>query len=506
MTAATAMKAAFNGAEVINPLWAAPDLSVLTAGRRGAVPMPGALFGDLWPLVEGFAEGAGSAPDYPALSLLASAASLVGGKRKVQPYADIPQWREPAILWVAGVGDPSSNKSSGLECVMEAPFKKLEEEYRILHTDTLQDWSGDTERAKAERAAWQDAVKAAAKDGLTTPRMPDSAVDPDKPQRRRLVVKDTTPEAMAAILSGNPAGTLHYRDELAGWLASFDRYAPGGRQFWIEAFGGRSFVIDRKGQDAPISIPFVGVSVSGGIQPDKMADLITGSDDGLLSRFLLAWPEPRPFKRPTRCGDEHRLEGIYRRLDALQWAQGEDGSNIARVLKLTPEAADAFDEWATENNADLDGAGSLYKNFCGKMKGVVLRLSLVVELLHWADKGGPEPDTIGARTVLLAADFVEEYAKPMALRVYGDAALPQSERDAAVVAKHIIRLGQRQFNARTMRRGAGYPGPKKAQDLDAALAHLVEADLIKPAPHRDGETPGRMAANFFVNPGVLSDG
>lgn len=490
----------------ITPMVPAPDMSVLTAGRRAAVPMTGDLLGDLWPMVESFAEGAGSAPDYPALSLLASAASLIGGKRKAQPYADNPQWREPAILWVAGVGDPSSNKSSGLECVMEGPFKKLEEEYRSLHADALQDWTGDTERSKAERSNWQEAVKQAAKEGLGTPRMPDVAVDPEKPQRRRLVVKDTTPEAMAAILSGNSAGTLHYRDELAGWLASFDRYAPGGRQFWIEAFGGRSLVIDRKGQDAPISIPFVGVSVSGGIQPDKMAELMTGADDGLLSRFLLAWPEPRPFKRPTRCGDERRLEAIYRRLDGLQWAQGEGGENIARVLMLTPEAADAFDEWAAENHVQLDGCGSLFKNFCGKMKGVVLRLSLIVELLQWADKGGPEPDTISARTVGLAADFVDEYCKPHALRVYGDAALPQSERDAAVVAKHIIKMGQRQFNARAMRRAAGYPGPKKALDLDAALTHLVDAHFIFPAPDRDSAMPGRMAANYTVNPGVLADG
>ncbi|WP_374407445.1 DUF3987 domain-containing protein [Pelagerythrobacter sp.] len=505
MTAAT-MKEAFASAEPVS-IWPAPDMSVLTAGRRRAVAMPGDMFGDLWLMIEGFAEGAGSAPDYPALSLLASAASLIGGKRKVQPYANIPQWREPAILWVAGVGDPSSNKSSGLECVMEGPFKRLEEEYRGLHVDALQDWSGDVERAKAERSQWQEAVKAATKEGIGTPRMPDDAVDPDKPQRRRMVVKDVTPEAMASILAGNPAGTLHYRDELSGWLASFDRYAPGGRQFWIEAFGGRPFVIDRKGQDNPISIAFSGVSVSGGIQPDKMADLIAGADDGLLSRFLLAWPEPRPFRRPSRCGDERRLEAMYRRLDGLAWAQGEDGNNTARVLTLASDAADAFDEWARDNDADLDDSGSLFKNFCGKMKGVVLRLSLIIELLQWADRGeGAEPATISARTVMLAADFVEEYAKPMALRTYGDAALPQAERDAAVLAKHILRMGQRQFNARTMRRAAGYPGPKKADDLEAALSQLVEADWIRPSPDREGNTPGRKAANFTVNPGVYSDG
>lgn len=502
MTAAK-IKQAFEGAEVID-IWPAPDMSVLNAGRRRAVPMPGDLFGTLWPMVLDFAEGAGSAPDYPALSLLASAASLIGGKRKVQPYADVPQWREPAILWVAGVGDPSSNKSSGLECVMEPPFKKLEDEYRADHTDALKGHAEEVARAKAETSLWHDAVAKASKEGSATPAMPAVAVEPEKPERRRLVVKDVTPEQMAVILSGNPAGTLHYRDELSGWLASFDRYSPGGRQFWIETFGGRTFVIDRKGAAGPMSIPFTGVSVAGGIQPDKMAGLIAGADDGLVARFLLAWPEPRPFQRPKRCGDARRLENIYRRLDGLGWGVNEAGANTAVILPLTPEAADQFDAWATENDADLDDTGSLFKNFCGKMKGVVLRLSLIVELLKWADVGGNEPRDISAQTVLLAADFVEEYAKPMALRVYGDAALPAAEREAAVLAKYLRRTKTHKFNARTLRRAAGYPGSKDVEQQSAALSLLVDAHWLRAAPSRDGDKPGRQASDYVVNPAVFN--
>jgi hypothetical protein len=241
---AASAKARLDGAEVVN-IWPAPDMSVLGGGRRPAVPMTGELFGSLWGMVQDFAEGAGSAPDYPAISLLSSAASIIGGKRRIQPYADVPQWREPAILWVAGVGDPSSNKSSGLESVMEGPFKRLEDEYSEAHTRCLRDYATEKERAKAERGQWQEAVNKATKAGGDTPDIPLVAIDPDEPQRRRFVVKDITPEKMAEILSGNPSGTLHYRDELSGWLASFDRYAPGGRQFWLEAYGGRPFVIDQ---------------------------------------------------------------------------------------------------------------------------------------------------------------------------------------------------------------------------------------------------------------------
>jgi len=85
------------------------------------------------------------------------------------------------------------------------------------------------------------------KDHQGVPSMPEAAIVPDEPVRRRLLVQDATPEAVGAILAGNPSGTLHLRDELAGWLNSFDRYSPGGREFWLEAFRGSHHVIDRKG-------------------------------------------------------------------------------------------------------------------------------------------------------------------------------------------------------------------------------------------------------------------
>jgi putative DNA primase/helicase len=242
------------------------------------------------------------------------------------------------------------------------------------------------------------------------------------------------------------------------------------------------------------------------IQPDKMVELFRGADDGLVARLLLAWPEPRPFQRPKRCGDSQRLEGIYRRLDSLGWAQDELGNNAAVVLPLTPEAADRFDAWAIENDTDIDDTGSLYKNFCGKMKGVVLRLALITELLQWADRGGDEPREISAQTVLMAADFVDEYAKPMALRVYGDASLPQAERDAAVVAKHILRTGVRKFNARSMRRAAGYPGPKDPEQMAQALKQLVDGHWVQPAPSRDSDKPGRHSLDYIVNSGVFANG
>jgi hypothetical protein len=218
----------------VAPVWGSPDMTILSGGRTSPPAMPTDMFGTLWPLVRDLAAGAGAPAEYVAVSIIGVAASLIGAKRSVQPFATSPQWREPCVLWIAPVGDPSSNKSPAIDAAT-APLKGMEKELAEQHKNGLIGWHSTAERAKAEKAAWLANVKTAQKEGLATPSMPDVAVEPDEPQRPRLMVQDGTPEAVMDILAGNPNGILHLRDELAGWLMSFERYSPGGREFWLEA-------------------------------------------------------------------------------------------------------------------------------------------------------------------------------------------------------------------------------------------------------------------------------
>ena len=212
MTAATAQDQ-FDDGKVFN-MWPAPDMSVLNSGRRPPVPMPGELFSDAWPLLKLIAEGTAAPVDYPAMGYLSACASLIGGKRRIKPYAT-SAWSEPCILWCGVVGDPSSRKSPPLDQVTER-LRHLERDGAEQHKRDLREWRTNSERAKAERDTWAKHVKEAAKDGHPTPPEPLGAAEPDEPHRRRTMVMDATPEAVGAILAGNPMGTLHFRDELAG--------------------------------------------------------------------------------------------------------------------------------------------------------------------------------------------------------------------------------------------------------------------------------------------------
>lgn len=115
------------------------------------------------------------------------------------------------------------------------------------HKEALRGFQEQSEWNKQSRKRWEGEVAEAIKTGAAKPPMPQDADEPEEPHRRRTLTMDSTPEALGAILQGNPQGILSFRDELAGWLTSFDRYSPGGREFWLEAYGGRPYVIDRKG-------------------------------------------------------------------------------------------------------------------------------------------------------------------------------------------------------------------------------------------------------------------
>lgn len=485
--------------------WPAPDLSILQASRRPAVPMPTGLFGPALPLLEAIAQGTATPLDYPAAAFLATCASLIGGKRRVRPYAT-SNWAEPPILWIGIVGDPSSRKSPPIDEVLE-PLRAIERDGADLHKSAMHSWKEAERRAKAVREDWEKRLGDAVKKGAATmPAMPAAAHEPDEPTRRRTLVMDATPESIGAILAGNPQGTLLARDELAGWLQSFERYSPGGREQWLEAYGGRSFVIDRKGAKGPLAVPFNGVSVLGGIQPAKMAEcLLAFPDDGLVARFLWIWPDKLKFARPRQCADHSALESAYRRLEALEWGRNGDGQPVAIPLPLSASAADLFEAWQADNAEFDDDASGLLKSFVGKMDGALLRIALTSELARWAMSGGPEPREISLETIEAAAEWIDSYAKPMAERVYGDAALPAAERDAAMLARYIVKKGLRAFNKRELKRSphkTALPSLRNAKAMDAALEVLEDGGLVRASGKRDGDGPGRASGDYTVNPAL----
>jgi hypothetical protein len=369
------------------------------------------------------------------------------------------------------------------------------------------EWRTAEERAKLIESAWKNEVKSAVKQGVYPPPMPSDAVCPEEPARPRLLVTDTTPEALAHIIAGNPRGLMVVRDELAGWLESFERYGPGSaRAMWLEAYGARPFALDRvKLNKKPIHIPALSVSVFGTTQPDKLAAVLQSADDGLAARFLWTWPDPIPPREPSSSTDGEFAYRAFTRLLRLRPIGNKGGRDIPLDLPMQRAAVDVLNAFRIENHMSIQSCGGKMSSALGKAPGLVLRLALVLEHLWWcADELVHPPEHVSHRAMLGAVALWAKYFAPMAARVYGDAALPVAERHAAILARWILEKRTERINVRTICRKAHLPGLRQPDAVRAAAAILEDAGWLQTAPI--AHTSGRPRGDFIVNPAIRSVG
>src|SRR5262249_14572737 len=143
--------------------------------------------------------------------------------------------------------------------------------------------------------------------------------------------------------------------------------------------------------------------------------------------------------------DHALIRDSFKRLHGIPMACGLDGNKTYSLIPLSDAAAARFDEWRRVHHQAEKEAAGMYLSWLGKMPGVVLRLAGTLAFLKWSveKRGTAEPKEIGEAIIDDAITLVDEYFKPMAERVFGDAALPADERNAAAVARliHARKIG-----------------------------------------------------------------
>jgi hypothetical protein len=307
------------GADRRQTSWPEPDMAVLRLQRREAPKLPIEIFGERWARwIERSAEAAACPVDYVAAPLLAAASAVIGHAR--WPRAS-ESWDEPPHLWCASVGDSGDGKSPGADVIYRHVMPEMERRLTVDFPDQLRAAQAAIEIAKAKHDNWKSEVREAIKGGKTPPQPPPPV--PEEPIGPRLVLSDSTIEKVAILLArAAPKGVLMHRDELAGWLLGMTAYNDGARVFWIEACGGRPYRVDRVKHPDPIMVPRLAVSWHGGIQPERLAEVMREVDDGLLARFTRFWPEPIPFRIVDKPSSIDWVVTCFDRLRTLDQAAG----------------------------------------------------------------------------------------------------------------------------------------------------------------------------------------
>lgn len=406
---------------------AAPERRPLPPELPPVEPFPLAALPDAFrPWVSDVSERMQCPSDFVAVPLLVAAATLAARHVSIR-LRQRDDWTESGNLWALIVGRPGVMKSPAMKAALH-PLERLEDAAARAFNDEVarhkvaelaRELRGDAQKKKAKALLAKD-------ERADVSALLEEADEAQAPTRPRYIVNGPTWEKLHELMSHNPGGLLMARDEMSGWFASMSREDQAeARSFFINAWSGGSFTVDRVGRGT-ITARDLRLSIIGAIQPGPLSHVTrlarSGSgDDGLIERFLVAWPDdPGEWCDVDRFPDgpaRSRVRQVFDRLDLLtpEALQAEQSTTLEGepygmpFLRLDEAAREAFGDWRTDLERRLRGAEvEATEAALSKFRHHVPALALT---LHLADDGiGPVTETAMLRALTLA-EYFESHAR-----------------------------------------------------------------------------------------------
>ena len=272
--------------------------------------------------------------DYIASAMLVAIAVGIGNTHLVQLKRG---WQESAMLYVALVGRPGTNKSHPLSFAMK-PFLDFDYQENKLY-----------ERAYTE---YDNVVRMSRKERIEA----GHSEQPTEPIRRRFIVSDITPEGLSFIHAQNKRGLCLWSDELSAWFKNFNRYNSGSEeQFWLSVFSAKATISDRKGNRSSIFIKRPYISVVGTIQKKILGELSKGerSSNGFIDRILFVMPNLQQKARWSRSelpeSTEGRWSSIIQQLIEMPCSKDEEGELLPEIIPFAEDAKARLYMWQEEH-------------------------------------------------------------------------------------------------------------------------------------------------------------
>lgn len=420
-----------------------------------------------------------------AVPLLSIVAGAIGNSRRIRLKRG---WSEPSIIWSAIVADSGSMKSPALELVAK-PIQDYQSRIFERHESALAEY--EAELAEYER----DLSEYKKSKGNRQP-----PVKPVAPVCRRFVVSNTTIEALAVTLGGNPRGVLGIHDELAGWFGGMNQYKKGGADVaqWLELHRAGTLTVDRK-SGPTIHVRQASVSLTGTIQPGILARSLTAEyrESGLAARFLFAMP-PKGSKRWSEAeiseSAEERFRHLIERLLTLELRIDADGNESPWILDLTPEAKKVwvayYNRWGREQ---AEAEGDLAAVFA-KIEAYAARFALLHHVVEHVHRNKSDISSIGVESIEAGIKLADWFAREVR-RVYASLEETKEEQHSRRLVDliHIkggsitVRELQRQFKRKYLNSDAA----RKAL-LELQVAGLGSFERVTP------EGGGRPSERFVL--------
>ena len=392
---------------------------------------------------------------------------------RIQVCADAnTEWFQQARLWMLAIGRPAAGKTPAQRKMAE-PLWEIQRELREAYAK--------------ECAALGE--------------------EEDKPPMPRVVLSDTTVEALSEVLRANPRGILIANDEFEGWLGSLDTYRRGAvsrdRGEWLRAFDGGPHTVERVNRGS-VFVPNWGASILSATTPAALAKMMRNlPEDGLLQRFICVLAGGRT--------DTQHVDGMpglreayaltIRRLYAVS-PKAHNG-----IVPLHWEAQQFLQGWLRQQRLESEAFGALdsaLESHIAKYPTFLLRLALtfhVAGVVNFEHEQSRDPAAwpITVETMQTAAAFLKR-AQKHALASYlsrsGGSEAYEVAREVAraILAKVWVSVARRDLLSTVRAFRNAEPGVQTA-----ALQLLVDAAWVRPLP---GPYNKATPAHYEVNPGL----
>lgn len=449
--------------------------------------------------------------DFAAISVIICAGALIGGAAEIQPKRLDTGWRIVPTMWGGAVGQPSTKKTPSLNCgrkllehAQKSVIDKLNAEKLDLYELELQLAEEETEQAK-ERA--KEALAAGDKRKALDIQRQAKSNQPQPPKIRKVMINDSTSEALAIRLEANPLGALMFRDELSSWLANMERAdRQHERGFYLEGFNGSGSYSQERVTRKNIELERVILSVMGGIQPAKLTPLLSGKangsgDDGLLERIMqiMVYPDFSGMEYVDKAPDVMAEMTAKSTFDALAYL-GERESPL--ICKFDSDAQSLWESWAKNLVHRKNTSTAQWQSMIGKYDALCAKLALVFHLIEEAGSTlvGEEPEPseiIGVQHLERAIKWME-YLESHANRImtYFDA-----EKALAPAKTLLDRLPQisPMFTRHALSQ-KDWKGLTSKESREEALSELLKRGFINEVSVAPANGRGRPTVQFWVHP------
>jgi Protein of unknown function (DUF3987)/RepB DNA-primase from phage plasmid len=383
-------------------------------------------------------------------------------------------WLESARLWVALIGLPSTKKTPELKQAAR-PLVQIDSEMA---------------QTSARKKAEYDALP------------PEERKTATPPKRTRLRIEDATIEAAGEILKDSPAGVLSLQDELSGWFGGMDKYSSGrgaqkDRGFWLQAFNGGDYCVERIGRGS-LYIPNLSVSLLGCIQPGLLRKIINDTvDDGLIQRLIPIVLLPASVDK-----DVEQSSAVQEYEDLVRHLHRSGHSSIGLdcypvIVRFSPEAQRVRQRLA-EKHVSLTNCEMLSPKLAahiGKYDTIFARLCLIWHCIERRSRNA-RGEPISEDVALRVEKFLHGFLLPHAASFYAAALQLSDDHDRlTAVAGYILAHKLEVVSPRDIARG-----DRTMRGLSKAETSKVFEQLEALCWIRQAEGPRRDAPRWIVNP------